>query len=447
MKIQLDSQITVDLREKINEHHNISYEKDADFKFPNNKNTVTASAYNCICATLDRISDLVQHCNSIEIEGQFGLCDFLNYSQSLIECITILGKIYKVEAPYKGVNKNDISVFQQAGLTGNGNDEKYFTYLRSLCSVHPVETSRHPEYQGDQAEWCPYISSGKHSMLVRFAPLSSELENADFVVTVYRNDVELSKYVPIHVDKLIEYVQKRYLHINDIIIAVEKYNSEIIERLRNKKIPLPEAFDDYILYLNSLQAAITERCGKNHSDKTKEWVCIFKAHFENEIMQNSLIKYQKALKQGISIIHKKLQNMEINHYFEEEPISYDRHFIKNGYALEKLSYLQQDFWRLSFEDAIILAENGGEPFENSRINNMLCMISYARENGAENGGLEDVARYIDSKYSTTNSEWARIQLKIIEPYFDNVVEFDYGLNDWYLHLQIEIAFWLISERS
>ena len=62
-------------------------------------------------------------------------------------------------------------------------------------------------------------------------------------------------------------------------------------------------------------------------------------------------------------------------------------------------------------------------------------------------GLMDIAREIDHRYTTTNSEWARIQLKIIEPYFDNVVEFEYHLNDWYLHLQIEIAFWLISQRS
>ena len=78
---------------------------------------------------------------------------------------------------------------------------------------------------------------------------------------------------------------------------------------------------------------------------------------------------------------------------------------------------------------------------------MLSIISDARMNGADEKDLMDIAREIDHRYTTTNSEWARIQLKIIEPYFDNVVEFDYHLNDWYLHLQVEIAFWLISQRS
>lgn len=447
MKIQLDPQLCNNLREIINEHHNFTYEKTADFKFPNSKKDVTAGAYNCICATLDRINDLVEHCNSIEIEGQFGLCDFFNYTQSLIECITIIGKVYKVAPLYKGADKNDTSVFHRAGINNDGNDEKYFTYLRSLCSVHPVETSRHAEYQGNQAEWCPYILSGKSSMLVQFPNTYPDLEDADFVVTVYRNDLKLCKYVPIHVKELIAYVQKRYQHIQQIIKAITDYNQELIDSFKKKPIPKPENFSDYVSYLNSLQNDITERCGKIHTDKTKEWICIIKAHFEDDTMQEKLLAYQEALKSGISTIHQHLQQMGIDYYFEEEPISYDTCFVNNGYALEKLGYLQEDFWRLSLDEAVKLAESGGESFNNSRIDNMLSIINDARINGATDDEINNLARYIDHKYSTTNSEWARLQLKIIEPYFDNTVEFNYHLNDWYLHLQIEIAFWLLSQRS
>lgn len=365
---------------------------------------------------------MVKHCNSIEIEGQFGLCDFLNYTQSLIECITIIGKAYKVVPLYKGADKNDTSVFHQAGLNNDGNDEKYFTYLRSLCSVHPVETSRHKEYQGNQAEWCPYILSGKSSMLTKFLNVYPDLEDADFVVTVYRNDLKCSKYVPIHV-------------------------KELIDNFKKKPIPKPENFTDYVSYLNSLQTAITERCGENYADKTKEWICIINAHFENDEMQEKLLAYQETLKTGISSVHQHLLQMGIDYYFEEEPISYDTRFVKSGYALEKLGYLQEDFWGLSFDEAIKLTESSGEPFCNERIDTMLSIISDARMNGADEEDLMDIAREIDHRYTTTNSEWARIQLKIIEPYFDNIVEFDYHLNDWYLHLQVEIAFWLISQRS
>lgn len=447
LKIQLDSQLCKELKEKINEHHNFTYEKTANFKFPNNKKDVSAGAYKCICATLARINDLVEHCNNIETEGQFGLCDFLNYTQSLIECINIIGRVYKVEPLYKGVNKNDTSVFHQAGLNNNGNDEKYFTYLRSLCSVHPVETSRHAEYQGNQAEWCPYILTDKSSMLVQFPNVYPDLKDADFVVTIYRNDMKLCKYVPIYIKDLIAYVQKRYQHIRQIIKAINDCNQELIDNYKKKPIPEPGSFTDYISYFNNLQSAITERCGENHSDKTKKWICIMKAHFEDNTMQEKLFAYQEVLKTGIANIHQQLQQMEIDYYFEEEPISYDTSFVKNSYVLEKLDYLQEDFWRLSLDEAVKLAESGGETFNNNRIDNMLSMISDARMNGADDEGLLNITRYIDRQYTITNSEWARIQLKIIEPYFDNIVEFDYHLNDWYLHLQVEIAFWLLSQRS
>ncbi len=447
MKIQLDLQLCNKLREKINEHHNFTYEKTADFKFPNSRKEVTTNAYNCICATIDRINDLADHCNNIEIKGQFGLCDFFNYTQSLIECIAIIGKVYNVEPLYKGADKNDTSIFHQPGMNNNGNDEKYFTYLRSLCSVHPVETSRHKEYQGNQPEWCPNIISRDKFMLFDLSIPNSEMKEIDFVVTVYRNDFEFCKHVYIRIKELISYVEKRYQHINQIIKAITNYNQELIDNFKKKHIPEPECFNDYVSYLNSLQNAITERCGDYHSDKTKEWICIIKAHFKNELMQEKLFAYQEALKIGISTIHRKLQQMNVDYYFEEEPISYNTGFIKNCYALEKLSYLKKSFCRLSFDEAIKLAESGGEPFNNDRIDTMLSIISKEHMKGINDEDLLDLAKEIDRHYEVTDSEWARIQLKIIEPYFDNVLEFDYHLNDWYLYLQVEIAFWLISQRS
>ena len=447
MKIQLNPQLCTDLRNKINEHHNFTYEKTAAMLFPNQRNRVTAQAYNCICATLDRITDLVEHCNNIEISGQFGLCDFLNYTQSLIECITILGRVYDVPALYNGQNEHDVSIFHQPGLNGNGNDEKYFTYLRSLCSVHPVETSRHPQYQGSEAEWCPYISSGKNSTFALLANRYPELSGADFVATVYRNDMELCKYVPIHVNELIAYVEKRYLHIQAIIKAISDYNQSLIDTFEKKVIPAPETYPSYIDYLLDLQKAITERCGKENDHKTQEWIAIFKAHFDDQQMQSSLVAYQEALKVGIAGIHSRLQRMDIDFYFEDEPIIRESNFIDNSYALQKLHYLEEDFWAMSEADAYQLAESGGIPFNSVRIDTMLAALSEARCQGASMEELSEIAKSLDRKYQTTNSEWARLQLKIIEPCFDNVIDFDYHLNDWYLHLQVEIAFWLISQRS
>lgn len=99
------------------------------------------------------------------------------------------------------------------------------------------------------------------------------------------------------------------------------------------------------------------------------------------------------------------------------------------------------------EEAYKLIEQGGVPFTNDRIRLMLSIISEAQKANLSEVEMMDVARQIDDRFKTTNSEWARIQLKIIEPCFENVVEFDYFLDDWYLHLQIEIAFWCMLKNG
>ena len=155
MKLSLNPELNKHLREKVNEWHNFTYEKQANFKSPEKRGKVIkAQAYNCLCACMDRIDELVEHCNTLDINSLFGLYDIFNYGQTLVDCISMISKIYDI--PYE--TEGDISCFNQKGSDGSGNDEKYFKYLRSLCSVHPVETSQHKVYQGDEPEWCPYIS-------------------------------------------------------------------------------------------------------------------------------------------------------------------------------------------------------------------------------------------------------------------------------------------------
>ena len=98
------------------------------------------------------------------------------------------------------------------------------------------------------------------------------------------------------------------------------------------------------------------------------------------------------------------------------------------------------------EETYKLIEQGGEPFINDRINSMLSIISRVQDADLSEEELMDVAREIDYRFKVTNSEWARVLLKIIEPYFENTVEFDYSLDDWYLYLQIKIAFWRMSKK-
>lgn len=188
MKISLDKSLVRALRDKFNEHPVFSYHITSDFHVPTQSRGTkeNKNAYNCLCAALDRMFDIVVYLNDLDIQndkpkGTFQLCDFLNQSQTLIDCIEIFGKIYQVSYPAQG----DISSFHERGITGKGNDEAYFKYIRSLCSVHPIATNAHPEYQGDEPEWCPYLCNRNSTYL-----LLNNDRHSDFIATVYRNDVE-----------------------------------------------------------------------------------------------------------------------------------------------------------------------------------------------------------------------------------------------------------------
>ncbi len=195
-----------------------------------------------------------------------------------------------------------------------------------------------------------------------------------------------------------------------------------------------------------LKEAFEERCGDKECFQIKEWIGIMKAHFADEKMQAELQEYQETMKEEIKEIHNKLQNMNID-CFNEYPVRYHTDFIPNGYALEKLHYLEDAFMNMPDEDAYKLIEQGGAPFINDRLNLMFSIISQAQDADLSEEEMMDVAREIDHRFTVTNSEWARVQLKIIEPYFDNDIEFDYFLDDWYLHLQIQIAFWRMSKKK
>ena len=450
MKIQLNIQLSKNLREKINEINNFSFNKTANFQFPSDKkgSTKEGNAFNCICAALDRIDDLVEHINSLDLtqtkEGTFALCDFLNYGQTLIDCIAIIGNVYGV----KYESHNDCSCFHQRGDNEKGNDEKYFKYLRSLCAVHPLATYAHSEYQGNQPEWCPYINIASSVACKMLTSLEKGLKGADYMAKVYRNDMEFSKYIPIKVKQLFKYLKKRYDFIYNIIQAIENYNQSQIESLKNKHILLPSESESYDAYLKNLENEIAIRCGESEY-KARTWRAIFRTHFDDEEIEKLFNEYKIELKRGIENIHDGLQSMEClrdDWSFEAIEIKCLPELQDYGYEDEKTIYLfpcgaveNKEYEDFSFIDSELEVNI-------ERIEGMLEMINVARQQGATHEDLRNVARYIDSKAHTSNYEWARIQLKIMEPILGKFIKLNYFLNNWHLYLQTEIAKWLLSKE-
>ncbi len=153
-KINLDIDVIIRLRNKVNEQQNISYRKTLDFK---NKHI---SAWDKICAIMDRLDDTVDYLNDLELNtgkysrSAFDFFDFMNNASVVVDCIKELAKIFN--ASYDKVKKAT-NIFNQLGDDGERTDEKYFEYLRLLCSVHPVKTSRHRRYQDNDFECSPYV--------------------------------------------------------------------------------------------------------------------------------------------------------------------------------------------------------------------------------------------------------------------------------------------------
>lgn len=448
MKIRLDKTLVDSLRHKFNENQNFSYNITSEFHIPSQKKGTkeNKNAFNCLCAALDRMSDIVSYLNRLDIQnenqdGVFQLCDFLNQAQTLIDCIDIFGRIYNV--PYR--KESDISSFHQKGLNEKGNDTEYFKYLRSLCSVHPISTNAHPEYQGDEPEWCPYIRS-KNAMSYLF---DNEIKKADFVATVYRNDTNANIHIPIIIKQIFDYLEKRYEYINKIIDAINKYNQEQVNSLRLTLIEPPSSYPSYDDYIYSLSTEFLQRCGSCEY-YPKIWRATMHTHFQDLKWEAALNEYKAELRIGIERIHRELQDMScLNENFDPEAIKINTIERLNDFSYEdnETEYLFPDVEienTKNHSETFIFASNS---FDKERLSKILKFIDDQVTKGATHKDLRDICRQLDSQIKISDSEWARIQLKIMESVIGTFLPFDYYLNDWHLYLQIQIAKWKIGQAQ
>ena len=450
MKILLDKTLVFELREAFNEYRVFSYKLTGDFHNPTDNRGVKTNknAFNCLCAALDRITDIVDYLNTLDIQKDeqnavFKLCDFLNQGQTLVDCISSFDRIYHV--PYQA--QGDISSFQQEGLTGKGNDEEYFKYIRSLCSAHPTATNAHPEYQGNEPEWCPYISTGG----VFFTLLESKqpsLKGADFVATVYRNDEEYNIYVPIHLKQLFDYIEKRYKHIEKIVEAIKAYNQEQISYYKNTPIKRPEEFDSYDQYLKNLIFEMGNRCG-DHEYVPKMCLAVLHTRFKDGQWESAFDEFKEEMKNKIAGLHNALQDMTcLDEYFSFEIFNFWSDKLRDyTYEDGKMCYLFPGF---EIEDLNDYSEDfidRKSNFSLEKTSEILSVFDVEIQKGLDHDSLKGLAIAINDYERTTDSEWARIQLKIMEPMLSCPLPFDYFLNDWHLYWQVQIAMWMLKKNE
>lgn len=157
------------------------------------------------------------------------------------------------------------------------------------------------------------------------------------------------------------------------------------------------------------------------------------------------------MKKGIERIHSNLQNMScLDYNFDSDPVpEYPLEELDDYvYEKEKIGYLfppiAMECTDENYSETFISEQND---FDSERMQAILDIFDNSIKNGLCHEELQDLSRTLNSRYHASDSEWARIQIKIMEPVLGQFLPFDYFANDWHLYWQIQIAEWKLSKRQ
>lgn len=390
-KIGLDTEILRKLRNKINEQKNISY----------NKMYGKYRAWDKICAIMNRLDDTVEYLNTIELNtgkykrSAFDFFDFMNNASVVIDCVKELSKIFEVS---DSEIKNSTNIFNKVGSDGNGTDEKYFEYLRSLCSVHPVETSRHKRYQDNDFECSPYVLWNNSLRLFN--------DDCDIYAVVYTSkDNESFKRVGIYIEQVFKYVEIRVNFIEKIIDYIDTYQKDMILKLKKQHIKNDTEFNSYIEYLTNLDEEAKDRYGDGHWYSFEYVIKLLQLKLSDSENENKMKLYINALKYAIKFEHNALQNMN-----------------NIGYENNGLKYTEENI-ETSLYDILYLPSSGSE--EERRYGYNIEKIQYL---SYDSGG--------------SNKDWAYVQLNEARGFFEKYVSFRNAKSDFEYYALVNLALYL-----
>ena len=390
-KIELNTEILRKLRNKINEQKNISY----------NKMYGKYRAWDKICAIMNRLDDTVEYLNTIELNtgkykrSAFDFFDFMNNASVVIDCVKELSKIFEVS---DSEIKNSTNIFNKVGSDGNGTDEKYFEYLRSLCSVHPVETSRHKRYQDNDFECSPYVLWNNSLRLFN--------DDCDIYAVVYTSkDNESFKRVGIYIEQVFKYVEIRVNFIEKIIDYIDTYQKDMILKLKKQHIKNDTEFNSYIEYLTNLDEEAKDRYGDDHWYSFEYVIKLLQLKLSDSENENKMKLYINALKYAIKFEHNALQNMS-NIGYENSGLKYSKENIETSLYIELYS-----------------------------------PSSGSKEERRYGYNIEKI-QYLSYDSGDSNKDWAYVQLNEARGFFEKYVSFRNAKSDFEYYALVNLALYL-----
>lgn len=318
-------------------------------------------AWDRTCAAMDRLEDTLYYLNSVELgketnnRSAFDFYDFINNAYIVIDCIKTIGRIFRVDNTLIEKIETSTSVFGDR-LGDKCTDARYFEYIRSLCSVHPLCTNHQKEFlNGSKFHCCPFVSWD--TSLTWY-----DGQNADLVAFIYPS--EKGKDTIIHglyVSQFEQYLTKWIEFIPKIIEAKDYYADVVYEQLRKEPVNNLSDFENNVpAYLTYLKGEYLRRFdyGSDYLfDECRSFFTITLSDPRNNIF---LEKYQNAIQYSLTFLKNELQNMSYEGYenngirYPEAWIEttlfdalstispYDGSFAQYSYNLEKLYYLSTD---------------------------------------------------------------------------------------------------------
>lgn len=325
-EFHFDTELSHKLRDAVNDKQNLSIDKTS-----NAKDIGNYFAWDRICAIMDRIDDTIIHLNSMKLgcnqnRSAFDFYEFVSCSAVLIDCIREIGKIFNIDISLIGEIVNSQEIFGKE-YSEAGTDGKFFEYIRSLCVIHPTNTSRQKEYlQGSRFHCCPFVT-WNHVLHLR--------TDGDLTATVYNSKREGPLLqIPLYICQFENYVKKWVLFIEKVIEAINKYSDDVYEKFRNIPVKtLSEFNDDVVAYLKYLKDEYGNRFGDNISYVFDEYIRVFSINLTNEGNKGKIEKYKNAILYSIDFLRNALQNMSFDG-FENSGIKYPDASIETDLFLE-----------------------------------------------------------------------------------------------------------------
>ena len=174
-----------------------------------------------ICTLMDRFDTVVKYINEHQKkpDSEEELIIFMVYSCIIKDGIDYIKKSLKIgksedrkifEYIYK---KEPINISENIQF----DDDKFFSYFRSLLFAHPLDTSKSiPKREKGEIQYSPYIV---------MEPLYTTIFIDPIGTAIYSNKREIMEPLLISFESLKEYIKDKYEELNDVITKLK----EIIE--------------------------------------------------------------------------------------------------------------------------------------------------------------------------------------------------------------------------